>query len=143
MIKRCAGAWVGCTWWTSARRCPRGEGSVATSGWRWMEVRASSGWSKLQKQVSEFGPSRTKARALTKIISHQLIFIFIIAKGVPFSLPVAKVRSPILWLWGLSQQPRCSRWWSLETHPISPAASCGHAASADPIRRPVGMGFGI
>lgn len=31
--------------------------------WLEMKVKTSSGWLKLQKQVSEFGPSRKKARA--------------------------------------------------------------------------------
>lgn len=95
-----------------------------------MEVWESSKWLNLGKQVSEFEPSRRKARTLK--MKNTIIFF----------LPGANVRSSALWFGSVG--PVASAlpvWWSLKTHQISLSASFDHVTMADPVRRLVGKRF--
>ena len=63
-VEWCIGCWVGCAQWTSKRRLQRNWLEPWRQIWLEMEVWESSKWLNLGKQVSEFEPSRRKARTL-------------------------------------------------------------------------------
>lgn len=95
-----------------------------------MEVWESSKWLNLGKQVSEFEPSRRKARTLKKKNNY-----FFLSQE---QMLEAQLSGLVHWAQWPQQLPV---WWSLETHRIALSASFDHVTMADPIRRLVGKGF--